>query len=182
MTPWASLLGAALLLAAGSPARADVDVSEYQTRAKPGSEQEQARLKTRIEEEARLEAERAHQEAEEEAKRLAAERARLEARPYPVKLTERRCTLCHNADNYTRNGHTWPGWQAVVLRMQYLNHCPLEPGERAVIVAYLAETHPASTAEALLEWSALAAALLLPLGGAVAFGAWRRRRSLSPTP
>jgi hypothetical protein len=177
MSRAALLLGIALLFAFGSWAWADIDVSEYQTKAEPGSEQEQARLKAQIEEEARREAERAQREAEEEAKRIAAERARLEARPYPVRLTERRCTLCHIAGNYTGNRHTWLGWQAVVLRMQYLNHCPLEPGERGVIVAHLAETYPASTAEAMLEWGALVGVLASPLAGVFAFRVWRRHRT-----
>jgi hypothetical protein len=182
MSPADFLFGAVLLFAAGSAPRADVDVSEYQTRAVPGSEKEQARLRALIEEEAKLVAERARQEAEEEAKRIAAERARREARPWPVRLTERRCTLCHSADNYLQNGHTWLGWQAVVLRMQYLNHCPLQPGERGVIVTHLSETHPASIAEALLEWGALAAALLTPAAAALGIRAWRRRGALSPPP
>lgn len=180
MTPAALLLGAALLVAAGNPVRADIDVSEYQTRAKPGSEKEQARLKARIEEEARLDAERARQEAEEEARRIAAERARLEARPYPVRLTERRCTLCHNADNYTQNRHTWLGWLVVVLRMQHLNHCPLEPGERDVIVAHLAETHPAPLAQALMELGGSMMTLLIPVAAGVGAWAWRRRRRKAP--
>lgn len=169
-------LWAALLLTAGSGARADVDVSEYQTRTAPGSEKEQARLKARIEEEAKLEAERARREAEEEAKRVAAERARREARPYPVTLTERRCTLCHTADNYTQNRHTWLAWQAVVLRMQYFNHCPLEPDERGVIVSHLLEKYPAPLGKALTEWGAGLMAPLIPVAGGVAAFAWRRRR------
>lgn len=179
MSPASWILGAALFLVAGSAALADIDDSEYETKAKPGSRKEQARLKAQIEEEARLEAEQAVREAEEEAKRLAAEHARKEARPYPVKLTERRCTLCHNADNYTRNGHTWLGWQAVVLRMVYLNYCPLEPGERGVIVAHLSEFYPAAPGEALLEWGAGVLALVFPV--AVGLGGracWRRRRSI----
>jgi hypothetical protein len=171
------LLGASLLLAACNPAWSDIDPSEYETKARTGSPMEQARLRAQIEEEARREAERAQREAEEEAKRIAAERARLEARPYPVRLTERRCTLCHIADNYTGNRHTWLGWQAVVLRMQYLNHCPLEPGERGVIVAHLAETYPASTAEAMLEWGALVGGLASPLAAVFAFRVWRRHRT-----
>lgn len=176
MTPAVWLLGAGLLLAASSPARADIDPSEYETKARTGSQKEQARLKAQIEEEARREAERERREAEEEARRIAAERARLEARPWPVRLTERRCTLCHNADNYTQNRHTWAGWQAVVLRMQYLNHCPLEAGERDVIVAHLSEKHPAPLGEALLEWGAGLMALLMPAAGGTAIWALRRRR------
>lgn len=180
MSPGALLLGLGVLFAVAVPAWADVDVSEYQTRAVPGSEKEQARLKARIEEEARLEAERARREAEEETRRIAAERARLEARPYPVRLTERRCTLCHTPDNYSRSGHTWLGWQMVVLRMQYLNHCPLEPGERGVIVAHLSATQPAPLGEALMEWGACLMAVLIPVALGAAAWAWRRRSRAVP--
>jgi hypothetical protein len=78
--------------------------------------------------------------------------------------------------------NTWLGWQAVVLRMQYLNHCPLEPAERGVIVAHLAEEHPAPLGHAIMEWGALAAGLLAPPAGAFAFGVWRRRRAAVNSP
>lgn len=159
-------------------ARADIDPSAYETKAVIRSEKERTRLRYEIEREAQIEAERARRAEEEEQRRLDEERARLEARPYPVKLLERRCTLCHTANNYTQNGHTWLGWQAVALRMQYLNDCPLEPGERAVIATHLAQQYPAPAVMATLEWCALPTALLVPLGGALGYRAWRRRRAI----
>jgi len=162
------------LLALVESALSDVDISEYQSKARPGPEHERARIRDEIEQEARAEAARAAQLAEEEERRAAAERARLEARPYSVKLTERRCTLCHGADNYTAIGHTWLGWQTVVLRMQYLNNCPLEPGEPSVIVAHLSEAYPASTADALVEWGAGVLTLMFPIVSAAGLRAWRR--------
>ncbi len=61
--------------------------------------------------------------------------AELDARPYPERLVEARCTRCYGPENYLSESHTWIGWQAVALRMQWLNDANLKAGERAAIVA-----------------------------------------------
>ncbi len=170
-------LPAALLLAiaaavGGQPALADVDVADYQTPGVVRSERERQRLQAEFARQREQEEQRARIEVEEQARLAAAEAARLAARPYPLRLTESRCTVCHAATHFQQQAHTWPGWLAVVLRMKYFNHAPLASDEIPVIVGHLAATHPAGGIDALIEFGVLPTALgvaALPL-------LWYRRR------
>ncbi len=159
-------------LPAAAPAWADVDVSEYQPRQSVRSAQERESLQADFERQ-RHEAEaRAEAARREEARRRAEEHARREARPYPVRLTEARCTSCHSALNYETNRHAWPGWAAVVLRMKFFNHAPLAWQDMWIISRHLSQTRPADPATAAIEWCCLALAPVF-FAGAVA---WRHRR------
>lgn len=170
-------LPAALLLVVGlacgiPPARADVDVADYQTRGAVRSERERQRLQVEFARQREQEERRARSEAEAQAHLAAAEAVRLAARPYPLRLTDSRCTVCHAATNFQQQAHTWPGWLAVVLRMKYLNHAELEPAEIPVIVGHLAATYPAIGVDAWIE-------LALAPAGLIAVTApllWFRRR------
>lgn len=155
-----------------APSWADVDVSEYQTRQSVRSEREREALQAAFERQRRAEAAREQRVQEQESRRLAEEQARREARPYPVKLTEARCTLCHAAQNYEYSAHAWPGWAVVVLRMRLFNLAPLDWTEMWVISRHLSQTYPADTALALLEWGAFATLPTLVAGSLL----WYRRR------
>lgn len=159
-------------LPAAAPSWADVDVSEYQTRQAVRSEREREALQAAFERQRREEAAREQWVQEQESRRRAEEQARREARPYPVKLTEARCTLCHMAQNYENSAHAWPGWAVVVLRMHFFNLAPLDWTEMWAISRHLAQTYPADTASALLEWGVLATMPVLVIGPV----AWCRRR------
>ncbi|WP_421621928.1 hypothetical protein [Alkalilimnicola ehrlichii] len=120
---------------------------------------------TEEEREARREAiERERQAAEERRReREAAERAEREAReaelaarPYPVRLTERRCMECHDAGDFDREARTWPGWAFTVWRMRLAYGAELESGEWRVITDHLAETHGAPASKAAATWTLLA--------------------------
>lgn len=168
----AGLLLVGALAGFSLPVCADIDVAEYETRGAVRSERERQRMQREFETQRQQEQQRSRLEDEERARLAAAEAVRLAARPYPQRLTESRCTVCHAATNFQQQAHTWPGWLAVVLRMKYLNHAPLESGEFPVIVGYLAATHPAGRSDALLEYAVAPAALAaaaLPL-------LWYRRR------
>jgi hypothetical protein len=166
---------AALALFAVEP-RADVDLSVYESETALRDPGEQARYLQQIERERVDEARREAQRLAEEA-RAAEERRRVESqRPWPERLTEQRCTLCHAATNYTANAHSWIGWWAVMLRMKYMNAAPLGWEEMPPIVAHLSEQHPAGTTDAVLEWAAFAGGLLAPVAlTAGAIWHWRRR-------
>ncbi len=108
------------------------------------------------------------------AQRAAAERAAWEALPYPVRLTQTRCTTCHVAQNYESQRHNRLGWEIVILRMYYLNHAPLQDGERGIIAAHLAQRLPAQGTDAAVEaLQQFAAVALMPLLGWLA---WRLAR------
>jgi hypothetical protein len=151
-----------------------VDVSEYSATGAVRSERERARLQREFEQRQAEEEERSRQAAAEAARRLAEEEARRAARPWPVRLTEARCTLCHAAANYEGAAHALPGWIAVLLRMRYFNLAPLDWEETWVIGRHLSETRPADGLTELLEWSAAAALLAGPV--LLLFLNTRRRR------
>lgn len=164
------LAAGALVLVAAS-AGADVDLAEYDPRAAPKDRQSQQSDARQIAIEQAAERQREAEQRQHEA-RLAAERRRLdEARPWPVRLTELRCTFCHAASNYAQNGHTAVGWWVVAIRMKQVNRAPVSWHELGVIVPHLAELYPARARDAMLEWGALAATLG---AGAVAVLAGRR--------
>lgn len=155
---WRALV--AIFLLACTHARADVDVSEYQTRQAVRSETEARRLRAILDREEEAAAQRARLAQDTEAQRLAAEGARLAARPWPQRLTEERCTLCHSASNYATGGHTLPGWWAVILRMRYINQAPVTWGDHWTIALHLAENHPADAETVAYEWGTPLAGLL----------------------
>jgi hypothetical protein len=157
-----------LTMPAGRSAWADIDHSEYETKTALGNTVTQRRYLEQIAAERREEARREAERAEAARREAEARRLAEEARPWPERLTERHCTACHAATNYTLNGHTHVGWWLVVLRMKEVNKAPLSWDEAAVIVPYLAEHHPASGADRWLEWSLLASALAAPVGAGYA--------------
>jgi hypothetical protein len=135
---------------------ADVDVSEYQLKEAVRSPQESERLQKefmlqRIEEASKA----SHAEAD-LARRYAEEEARRAARPWPVRLTETRCTQCHADEHYRAVAHALPGWIAVALRMRFFNMAPLDWAEIWIISRHLAERQRADGVTVLLEWSAAA--------------------------
>lgn len=145
---------AALLLLywlSASPAGADIDPAEYESKTSVRSEKERSQLRAIFETDRKIEVEQKKLEAEAETRRLAAEKAAWEALPYPVRLTRTRCTVCHVADAYMNQRHNRMGWEWSILRMQYLNDAPLAAGERSVIASHLAETYPAIGLSALIE-------------------------------
>lgn len=156
------------------PAMADIDPAEYQLPSSVRSEQERKRLKADFESDRKREADLLQQEEAEAAQKLAAEKAAWDALPYPVRLTQQRCTRCHVADNYVKQGHNRVGWELVVWRMQYLNDTPLGPGERGLIATHLAETYPAKGAAGVVEALQQLGVLLSPIWF---WGFWRLIRS-----
>ena|SRR3989338_3596305 len=161
------LRSAALLLLywlSVSPASADIDPSEYEPKTSVRSEKERSRLKAIFEADKKVEAEQLRREAEADARRLAEKMAAWEALPYPVRLTETRCTGCHIAANYTKQRHNRIGWELVVLRMQYLNGVRLGEGERSIIAAHLTQNYPPAGIDAATEAIMQLLAILSPAG------------------
>lgn len=152
-------------------AAAELDAEAYQTKAGALTDAERAAMRARLaaeiaEERAREEA--ARRAAEAETERIAVERA---ARPLGERLVEARCLSCHDAGQIDRTILGTPGWTITVIRMEWLNGARLEPGERPVIVGYLADRHPDRT---FVEW-----ALVVTAGGvmvALGLGVWLWRR------
>jgi hypothetical protein len=156
----------ACLLACLAPlcSQADIDDREYEFKRSVRSAAERKRLENEFKAAQQAEAESERQAAEQEARRLAAEKAAYEALPYPVRLTQARCTTCHTEDNYINQRHNRVGWELVILRMQLLNDAELDAGERGLIADHLAQTRPATSHDALLESLQQLATLLLPVG------------------
>lgn len=156
-------LVALLFLAAAARLQADVDVSEYRASGAVRSARESARLKQEFERRRTEEETKARQAEAESARRSAEEEARRAARPWPVRLTEARCTLCHAAANYEDIRHALPGWLAVLLRMRYFNLAPLDWEETWIIGRHLSETRPADAATALMEWTVAGTVFASPI-------------------
>lgn len=181
--PWVRFLAALslLVIAFGGPAPAHAEMcsGEYQSGARRLSKDERARESVRRAEERERAAavERARQAAE-EAERVAHAQRRA-VLPLGVRLIEDRCTACHAAARLAGERRGWLGWWAVVLRMEVLNAARFAPGERSVIVDYLAEHQGARQVRIVLEWIAavgvVALAPLAWLGWRAA--SWRRARS-----
>lgn len=164
-----------LLACFSTTLRADIDDSAYEVQRSIKSAAERMHLERELRQQQQAAAERAEAERQENI-RLAAERqAALAARPYPVRLTEGRCTKCHAETHYRQQAHTWPGWLLVVLRMKLLNGASIENSELVTIVTYLAAEHPADGPEVVLEYASLPAAAGLA-GGAIWFVRQRRRK------
>jgi hypothetical protein len=174
-----ALIAGVVALGLVGMARADVDPAEYELKSSLRSEKERQQMKARLEAEKKVEEEMRRQAEAEEARRRAEERARLEARPYPVKLTERQCTRCHVAANYENQNHTLLGWWLVVLRMEHFNQAEFGPGEKSVIVSHLSATRPADTGTRLQEYGLLlagASGLALLVWGGIRLRRYRRGR------
>lgn len=153
--------------------RADIDVAEYEVRGAVRSEQQRKKLNAQFERDRQEEQAREKKQQEELARQEAERQAALAARPYPLRLTEARCTVCHAATHFSQQRHTWPGWFAVVLRMKYFNHAPIESVDIPVIAGHLAYTYGASGVDALLEYLLPLATVALPAGAG-----WLLRRRL----
>ncbi len=162
------MAAAALCLAA--TAQADIEDGAYDAASKRVSTAARQAMDARLEQERQREQKRERIEAEQAAQRAAAERAAWEALPYPLRLTQTRCTTCHAAENYESQRHNRLGWEIVTLRMVYLNDAPLQDGERGIIAAHLAGRLPARDADAAVEALQQLAVALVPLWGWLA---WR---------
>ncbi|MCM2287639.1 MAG: hypothetical protein NDI67_01320 [Sulfuritalea sp.] len=154
--------------------QADIDDREYEFKKSVRSAAERKRLEHEFKAAQHAEAEMRRQAAAQESLRLAAEKAAYEVLPYPLRLTQTRCTTCHTEDNYINQRHNRLGWELVILRMQLLNGAELDRGERGIIVDHLAQTRSATAHDALLESLQQLAALLLP---AVLWLGWKLTRS-----
>lgn len=158
---WASLM---LGLLAAPPLAADLPLEELAGGERaPMPPAERARIRAEIEKEQKAERRREEERLiheREAAEAIAAARAAL---PAEVRLLERRCTSCHDAENYTGRTHTRLGWALVVWRMRLLNGAEVTREEGARIAAYLAARQPASLAVAVFEWGATAIVVTAPL-------------------
>lgn len=157
------------------PSLADIDDSAYDIASKRISADKRRAMEADIEREQKREEERARLVREATARAEAERQATLAARPYPVRLLEKRCTVCHAENRYREKAHTWPGWLLVVMRMRYLNDAIIEPAELSTVVSHLAAEHPAEGLDVVLEYAALPVAALLA-GGVIWLGGLRRRR------
>lgn len=164
------------LLLACTNAAADIDSSAYNAGGIIRNEAQREALQQQFELERQAEAAREAARIAELERRLAEAAAREAARPWPERLTEQRCTLCHPATHFSAQQHTWLGWTLVVKRMVHLNKAPIPPEEHAVIVGYLLAAYPPAAADTLIECGT-PPLLLAILAGAGYFALrWRRRR------
>ncbi len=123
------------------------------------SDEERRRLQALLEAERQAAAAREAAAAAEAQHRQAQKLLERESRPYPLRLTEQRCTGCHGLEELAHSRHGWLGWWVTVLRMEILHGARIGPGERAPIVAHLARSQPATPPRQAAEWvvAALAA-------------------------
>jgi hypothetical protein len=173
-----TLAPAVILLLVAGGATAGLEIDQYlppveSDLTEEDREHRQEAVRQQIEEAQRRAEERARQETEARQQR----EAELAARPYPVRLTEARCLICHRLEDLLDRPRTRLGWELVALRMQRFNGAYLEPGERAVISGHLARTHPAPMYQRIAEPLILITILLAPV--LVWWRWWRRRRSPS---
>ncbi len=164
-----------LALAGAFPAavgRADVDLSEYQVSRAVSQESERQKLREEFARQRQEEAQREQARADSETRQREAQAALLAARPWPVRLTESKCTACHADNRHLQVGHTWPGWLLVILRMRLFNDAPITAGDMVTISRHLAEASPASPTTAIAEWAGLGLLVL----GIVRGGAYLKRR------
>jgi len=168
---WAVLL----TLCAGA-ARAEPDAADYKVDPVIPAGRSREQLRTEIAREREQEARQAQREAEQEAQQRAQAEAEEARRPYPQRLLQARCTLCHPADNFLNHRHTAIGWHLVILRMRWFNRAPIALDEQAVLAGELTRVRPAAAADGVLEYGAAAGALALPLLVGWGVGRWKRRR------
>ena len=125
---------------------AGMDVDEYLPPPPPITDEHEARIQreriTREIEAAREAADREAQALTREQERIERERAK---RPLAVQLIEARCANCHEDDTIFAKGRSRLGWEAVVLRMKWLNGADLKSGERKVIATWLAREYGVPT-------------------------------------
>lgn len=160
-----------LMMLPAMPLRADIDESAYEAVGAVRSEAERRRMQSEFAKQ--IETERQRRAATEAAQQQAraAALAREAARPYPERLTEQQCTLCHPAENYTSKHHTWLYWRLVIARMVWLNDAPIPADVQAIIANHLAAAHPARGEDIITEYGIPAAVLTLLAGMA-----WTGRR------
>lgn len=170
---WACAVVLITLCGSYRQANADIDVTEYLTTRSVKTERERKQLQEHFEAERQQELLRHKEEQIRERLRLVDEQARLAARPWPVRLTEAKCSKCHTDQNYQRAAHALPGWWSVVLRMRYFNQAELSWSDMTTIVQHLSETYPANSNTALMEWGMLMLSLFLAAIG----GTWAIRRN-----
>lgn len=166
---------AALLILYSLPGRTDIEDSAYDTGSQHLSRAARQAGEAKLARERLQEAERERREREDEARHEAERQARLASRPFNLRLTESRCTVCHAATHFQKQEHALPGWLWVVLRMKYINEAQIDINEIPVIVMYLASSHPAADAQAALEYAAASFALV----GMLLPALWYRRRQWS---
>ncbi|MFN2309865.1 MAG: hypothetical protein ABR553_09060 [Gammaproteobacteria bacterium] len=168
-------LALAAAIAIPFPALADLETEAYIGKGSALSEAERARVQAEIARDIALEQEKDQARLAQERALEQARTADLAARPWPVQLLERRCTVCHAADYYQTKTYSRLRWELVILRMQWQNDTPLEPGERGLLATHLATSQPATGTRALSEALLLVVAPLTLMGGAL-YGAWRAWR------
>lgn len=117
---------------------ADPDVDGYLLPPAIGDEHEARIQRERIVREIEAAREAAHREAEALAREQKRNEQELAERPPAVQLIEARCANCHEDDTIFAKGRSRLGWEAVVLRMKWLNGADLKSGERPVIASWLA--------------------------------------------
>jgi hypothetical protein len=171
------VLVALACIIAAPQAAGEMEDREYESTEAAMPKREIARRQREIEAEMLDESRRAEAaRAAEETARLA-RAAELAARPYGIRLLEARCdTVCHGVDRFEQTRHSWLGWQAVILRMQYLNGATLDPGERADLARHLAAAQPASIALAAIEYAIPPVLLATPFLGWAGWRRWRKRK------
>ncbi|MDP1527161.1 MAG: hypothetical protein Q8M20_15235 [Rhodocyclaceae bacterium] len=168
-----AVAGIALPLLA-MPARGEMDHREYLPVEVEKPAEARLQLQRQIETDLADAAVRAAKEREAaEAARLAME-AELAARPLGVRLAEIRCaTVCHGPERFALSRHTRLGWQAVILRMQYMNGAIIKSGESNALARHLAETQPASPLASVLEYAMLPALLAILWMGRQGWQRWK---------
>lgn len=157
-------------------ARAELDAADYKIEpvipAGRAREQVRAEIARDIEQEAR----HAQREAELEARQRAQAEAEEARRPYPQRLLQSRCTLCHPADKYLNQRHTVIGWHLVILRMRWLNRAPIAIEDHAMLASELAQVRPAQGTDALAEYTLAGGVLTMLLSASLLLGWGLRRR------
>lgn len=157
-------------------ARAEPDAADYKIEPVIPAGWAREQLKAEIARDIELEARQARREAEQDAQARAQAEAEEARRPYPQRLLQARCTLCHPADNYLAQHHTLIGWHLVILRMRWFNRAPIALDEHAVLAGELTRVRPAAGSDALVECALGAGAAALSLAAALLFGWGLKRR------
>lgn len=169
------------LLAAlwAAPVAAEPDSADYQVDKTVSTSKERDRIRREIGSEVEREAAQARREAEELERQRAEAEAAEARRPYPDRLLQARCTLCHPADNFLNVHHTLLGWHLVIGRMRWLNRAPLDWDEQVVLAGELARLRPAAADAVTIEYGFGVGAIVLPPLAGWAVWRWMRRRRRS---
>jgi cytochrome c5 len=175
--PFAALLFLLTALGAAPGLHAEMCSGEYQSGARRVTTQEREQADAALRREREREAQ-AH--AEQQAREVSARQAQAQRRaalPAGARLIEDRCTVCHGADTLAQQRHGGPGWWLIVVRMELFNGARLAPGERRLVVDYLATHQAAGPVRVAIEWSVLAL-VAAALVAAVSSGIFRRWRAV----